>query len=94
MTSRDAKLLMLTGVLLSSWAIGAEAAKPVDMEKRAEELKDLRWGMFICWSFSTFSGKEWTPGVTDAALLHAPPVATPTSGPARPRKPGWATSCS
>jgi alpha-L-fucosidase len=32
-------------------------------EKRVQELKDLRWGMFICWSFSTFSGREWTTGV-------------------------------
>jgi alpha-L-fucosidase len=32
-------------------------------EKRVQELKDLRWGMFICWSFSTFSGREWTDGV-------------------------------
>jgi alpha-L-fucosidase len=21
----------------------------------------MKWGMFICWSFSTFSGREWTP---------------------------------
>ncbi len=29
-------------------------------EIRAQEMKDLRFGMFICWSFSTFSGTEWT----------------------------------
>lgn len=45
------------------------AAKAVDMRKRAEEIKSLRWGMFICWSFSTFSGKEWTPGVKDVAYF-------------------------
>ena len=39
--------------------------------KRADELKNLRWGMFICWSFSTFSGKEWTPGVKDIATFKA-----------------------
>jgi len=33
------------------------------------ELKDLHWGMFVCWSFSTFSGKEWTPGVTNLDLF-------------------------
>ena len=72
MTSRDAKLLMPTGVLLSSWAIGAEeAAEPVDMKQRAEELKGLKWGMFVCWSFSTFSGKEWTPGIKDVAFFKA-----------------------
>ncbi len=27
--------------------------------------------MFICWSFSTFSGKEWTPGVTNVSLFKA-----------------------
>jgi len=30
-------------------------------EARAQEIKDMKWGMFICWSFSTFSGNEWTP---------------------------------
>jgi alpha-L-fucosidase len=43
---------------------------------RAEELKSLRWGMFICWSFSTYSGQEWTPGVTDIALFRATDVDT------------------
>ncbi len=28
---------------------------------RAKQIADMRFGMFICWSFSTFSGKEWTP---------------------------------
>ena len=42
---------------------------PPVSEERVRELRNLRWGMFICWSFSTFSGKEWTPGVTDVALL-------------------------
>ena len=42
----------------------------VDLKKRAEELKRLKWGMFVCWSFSTFSGKEWTPGVKDISLFH------------------------
>lgn len=41
------------------------------MAARAEELKALRWGMFVCWSFSTFSGKEWTPGVTDVKFFKA-----------------------
>jgi alpha-L-fucosidase len=49
----------------------AASLSPVDMRKRAEELKSLKWGMFICWSFSTFSGKEWTPGVKDAAFFKA-----------------------
>lgn len=35
-----------------------------------KELQALRFGMFVCWSFSTFSGKEWTPGVTNIALFN------------------------
>jgi alpha-L-fucosidase len=46
-------------------------AAPVDLAKRAEELKNLHWGMFICWSFSTFSGSEWTRKVKDIALFKA-----------------------
>ena len=54
---------VLFGLALALWPLAA--AEPVDLAKRAEELKALKWGMFICWSFSTFSGKEWTPGVKD-----------------------------
>src|SRR5512137_3082436 len=39
------------------------------VKRRVEEAKGLHWGMFVCWSFSTFSGKEWTPGVTNVSLL-------------------------
>ena len=51
-------------------------AQQVDMTKRAEELKNLKWGMFVCWSFSTFSGKEWTPGVKDVSFFKATEVDT------------------
>jgi len=40
-------------------------AGDVDMHKRAEELKGLKFGMFVCWSFSTFANVEWTRGVKD-----------------------------
>lgn len=33
---------------------------PLPDSVRAKEIQDMRFGMFICWSFSTFSGKEWT----------------------------------
>jgi len=46
------------------------------MNRRAAELKNLKWGMFICWSFSTFSGKEWTPGVKDVSFFKATEVDT------------------
>ena len=38
---------------------------------RAKEIADMKWGMFVCWSFSTFSGQEWTPGVTTISLFKA-----------------------
>ena len=30
-------------------------------EIRGQQIADMKFGMFICWSFSTFSGQEWTP---------------------------------
>ncbi len=58
-------------------ALAQTAAAPaVDMARRAAELKSLRWGMFICWSFSTFSGKEWTPGIRDVSFFRARSVDT------------------
>jgi alpha-L-fucosidase len=63
-------------IALAALGVSLGAVQPVDMAKRAEELKGLRWGMFICWSFSTFSGKEWTPGVTDLAFFKATAVDT------------------
>ena len=33
----------------------------MDDQKRGEQIADMRFGMFICWSFSSFSWHEWTP---------------------------------
>jgi alpha-L-fucosidase len=40
---------------------GQDYIKKLDDKVRAEQIKDMKFGMFICWSFSTFSGQEWTP---------------------------------
>jgi alpha-L-fucosidase len=32
----------------------------MDDMTRAKQISDLKFGMFICWSMSTFSGYEWT----------------------------------
>ena len=45
---------------------GCVATPKINMTKnpdevRAQQVKDMKFGMFICWSFSTFYGKEWTP---------------------------------
>jgi len=37
--------------------------------KRVEQFKKLRFGMFVCWSFSTFADKEWTPGIGDVSFF-------------------------
>jgi len=37
--------------------------------RRIEQFKKLRFGMFVCWSFSTFSEKEWTPGITSVSYF-------------------------
>ncbi|TKG91510.1 hypothetical protein EYV94_21015 [Puteibacter caeruleilacunae] len=49
--------LLLT--LLSLSSIGQTTNK-IDDKERAQQIKDMRFGMFICWSYSTLSGQEWT----------------------------------
>ena len=68
--------VFVLGTMLLCTGQFSVSARAVDMTKRAEELKNLKWGMFICWSFSTFSGHEWTPGVKDIALFSAKSVDT------------------
>lgn len=65
--SRSILIIPLVAILASTASVAGE----VDMARRAEELKNLRWGMFVCWSFSTFSGTEWTPGVRDPSFFKA-----------------------
>ena len=46
-------------------------------EVRAVQIKELKFGMFICWSFSTFYGQEWTPTLDkDASFFKAKAVDT------------------
>jgi alpha-L-fucosidase len=49
----------------------------IDDHLRAEQIRDLKFGMFICWSFSTFSGMEWTQTLDkDASYFRATKVDT------------------
>ncbi len=50
-------------------AADPDPVKPMS-EARVAALRNQHWGMFICWSFSTFSGMEWTPGITNIDLFH------------------------
>jgi alpha-L-fucosidase len=68
---RIACSLLLASVIASAARPLPLLAEDADMATRAEQLKGLHWGMFICWSLSTFSGKEWTPGVKDAGFFKA-----------------------
>ena len=65
--------LAAAGVLAPAFCVAWQSAPawPPISEARVQELKNLRFGMFICWSFSTFSGKEWTPGVKDVSFFRA-----------------------
>ena len=40
-------------------------------EANLPSAKEMKFGMFICWSFSTFSGSEWTPTLEKDASYFA-----------------------
>lgn len=72
------KTLVLLLALCATRMVGAQSPASPRIELaalpdavRGKQIADLKWGMFICWSFSTFSGKEWTPGVKDITLFAA-----------------------
>lgn len=56
---------------LSAILICAGLVAASDDAARAQRLSDLRCGMFVCWSLSTFSGYEWTRGVTSPDYFKA-----------------------
>ena len=70
-------LAQCSGLRSADVTTAANVTMPSPEEfQRVKELEKLHWGMFICWSFSTYSGKEWTPGVKDVALFRAADVDT------------------
>ena len=60
-------LIILFSVIVSGCAVSQSnnSNTKIGETVRAEQVKELRFGMFICWSFSTFSNVEWTRGVKD-----------------------------
>lgn len=50
-------------ILINSFAVvtARDNKEKTEDKDRAEQIRDMKFGMFICWSFSTFSGQEWTP---------------------------------
>lgn len=69
--------LALIATILLVHGAGAVEPSPIakdrlPIEVRARQVKDMRYGMFICWSFSSFSGTEWTdPAGKDASFFAA-----------------------
>ena len=59
------KNMLILGVLVLSLISFSAKAQTKDEAKedllRSEEIRDMKFGMFVCWSFSTFYGSEWTP---------------------------------
>ena len=70
-----------SAILLLAWAltfstptaaaVSSAATPPPVSQARVAALQQQRFGMFICWSFSTFSGKEWTGGVDNVSFFRA-----------------------
>lgn len=58
-----------TGLPAAELAKSQNAAQTATTEKPAAQLTDLKWGMYLCWSFCCFSGKQWTPNVKDISLF-------------------------
>jgi alpha-L-fucosidase len=58
---------LLFSLSMSSLAFAAETPAPYPMasEARVQQVKDLTFGMWTCWSLSTFTNQEYTKGVTD-----------------------------
>ena len=59
------RLYLVSFILLAVMSSCSQSTPVINHEKlpddvRAKEMKDMRFGMFICWSFSTYSGMEWT----------------------------------
>ena len=69
--------IVISGALLLILFAGCREKKAdyrikIDDQIRAQQVKDMKFGMFICWSFSTFSGNEWTPTLDkDASFFKA-----------------------
>ncbi|MDP6353832.1 MAG: alpha-L-fucosidase, partial [Planctomycetota bacterium] len=53
------------------WEAGKTTKRAMPDDVRAKQLTDLRFGMFICWSFSTFGGQEYVRGITDPKFFRA-----------------------
>lgn len=64
--------IFLLSIVINSFSQTENYTQKITDDLRAEQVKDLKFGMFICWSFSTFYGEEWTPTLDkDASYFKA-----------------------
>ena len=70
---KTSKIAVVTAMMLVCLGnLNAAPQTKLPDAARAEQVKDLKFGMFVCWSFSTFYGKEWTPTLgKDASYFKA-----------------------
>ena len=62
MKMRMTALCVILGMLGTAYSATPEINQTkLPDEVRAKQIQDMKWGMFICWSFSSFYGQEWTP---------------------------------
>ena len=73
MIKKTRSLIVLLALLQPSFSASAQISQEkTDDLVRAEQISEMKFGMFICWSFSTFSGQEWTPTLDkDASYFRA-----------------------
>jgi alpha-L-fucosidase len=74
MKQKNALWILICVVILTASCLrtGPDFSKKIDDQIRAEQIKEMKFGMFICWSFSTFYGHEWTPTLDkDASFFKA-----------------------
>jgi alpha-L-fucosidase len=73
--SKACSILFVVNILLISGFKNVSDSgliRKTEDKLRAEQIKEMKFGMFICWSFSTFSGQEWTPTLDkDASFFKA-----------------------
>jgi len=70
--------MFVLSLAMAATAMAEEFATPakIPSEIRAQQIRDLKWGMFVCWSFSTFSGREWTRDAKSVDVFQARKVDT------------------
>lgn len=71
LTDERADTMRIPVCVLVGMGMAVSSLAVADNASRSRDLAGLRCGLFVCWSLSTFSGQEWTRGVTDPGFFKA-----------------------